>query len=217
MKFLVASGGFNDNAFGILTFPQMRGIPSGIKNGLVWGADLGCLSGPDFVKKYDPEKTKSWLEMMKPYLSTCLFVTVPDHIGDAAKTYQDFHKFDFGDFPVAYVAQDGQENIPFPNLNNWKTLFIGGSTQWKLSDHARVCIELAKKWDMHVHIGRVNYKKRYVSFGRIPGSERFTCDGTRIRYERTKALQDWKEYMGYTVDFCRTIFERDYNRQSPHR
>lgn len=212
MRFLVPSGGFTDKDFGILTSPQHKGVPIGIREGMVWGADLGCLSGPDYVKRYNPEKTQDWLKLMEPYKSTCLFVVAPDHIGDAAKTFQAFHTFDFGNFPVAYVAQDGQENIPFPNLNTWQALFVGGSTQWKLSDYAVTCIHFARNRDMHVHIGRVNYRRRYIHFGRLQGSERFTCDGTRIRYERRKALASWKEYMGYSVDFCRSVFGSNHHR-----
>jgi hypothetical protein len=212
MKFLVPSGGFTDKEFGILTYPQMRGVPVGIKEGMSWAADLGCISGPSYVKRFDSSKVFPWLETMKPYLETCLFITAPDCVGDAGDTFRNFGRYDFGDFPVAYVAQDGQEDIPFPADDLWQALFIGGSTEWKTGYNARVCIEVAKKRNKHIHIGRVNYKKRYITFGRIDGSDKFTCDGTRLRFERTKTLSDWKDYMKYSIEFCKEEFENKYNK-----
>lgn len=52
MKFLAPVGG-NVDFYGIITAPNHRGVPAGIKAGLPWAGDLGCLMGPDFVKKID--------------------------------------------------------------------------------------------------------------------------------------------------------------------
>ena len=52
MRFLYPGGGVSDVA-GIITAPNHKGVPSGIKSGLVWAGDLGALQGPDYVNEAD--------------------------------------------------------------------------------------------------------------------------------------------------------------------
>jgi len=178
----------------------MYGVPAAIARGARWAADLGCLDGPEFVKRCNIEAARAWLfEKMVPYLCTCLFVTVPDVVGDAAATLVAFNdlRSKFLGWPLAYVAQDGAEELEFPMRQDFTfdALFIGGSTDWKMSDGARQVIARAVAIGKHVHIGRVNYWKRYQHFRNMEGSNDFTCDGTRLRFERDKALRAWRGYM----------------------
>lgn len=195
MRFLIPAGGKINPKFGVLTAPNHKGIPQGIKAGLIWAADLGCASGPAYVKRFDPDKTIDWLNQMVSYSDNCIFVTKPDHIGNAKATIEEFYKWNFGKWPVAFVAQDGQEDCDFPPSHLWQALFIGGTTNWKLSACVPFIIQRARALGKHIHIGRVNRFRRYQYFASLDGSEEFTCDGTRIRFERNKAESDWLEYM----------------------
>jgi hypothetical protein len=192
MIYLAPIGGFTDHSFGILTTPGSYGIPEGIRNGMRWAADNQA-----FTKGFDPVVFFPWLEAMAPYKSTCLFVACPDVIGDAEATLVRFGEYraQFGDWPVALVAQDGLEFFRFPPAHQWQALFVGGTTEWKMSMGAIECIQRARELGKHIHIGRVNWLQRYRHFQSLPGSERFTCDGTRTRYERTRAIEAWREYM----------------------
>lgn len=179
----------------VLAAPNMRGVPVAIVRGEQWAGDLGCLNGPEWVKRCDVEKARAWLfETMARHRRQCLFVTVPDVVGDAEATLATFIQLRprFLGWPLAYVAQDGSESLPFPH--GARAVFIGGSTEWKLSAAATEVIQRAVANRLHVHIGRVNWWKRYSHFRCLPHSETFTCDGTRQRYERDAALAAWRAY-----------------------
>jgi hypothetical protein len=196
MKFLLPVGGVVDYRFGILASPQHMGIPAGIQEGMDWAGDPGCLSGPEFVKRFNREVVLLWLEAMNPYSETCLFIAAPDHVGNAAATVAALEEFSvmLRAWPIAFVAQDGQESLPFPS-QRWETLFIGGSTEWKISDACISVIKRAQVLGKRIHIGRVNNWRRYEHFRSLKGSEEFTCDGTKQRFigiERTIAL--WSDY-----------------------
>jgi hypothetical protein len=133
---------------------------------------------------------------MLRYRPLCLFVTVPDVVGDSSATIDNFWRWSphFTGWSLAFAAQDGQENHDFPS-SDWGTLFVGGSTEWKEGLGAIECIKRAQALGKHIHIGRVNWWRRYALFRQIKGSEDFTCDGTRQRFEgidRTK--EAWAEY-----------------------
>lgn len=91
------------------------------------------------------------------------------------------------------MAQDGSENYDIPLSAS--ALFIGGSTAWKESQAAIEMIQRAQGRGLHIHIGRVNYGRRYRMFSVLEGSEQFTCDGTRQRFEGIeRTLKAWKQY-----------------------
>ena len=93
------------------------------------------------------------------------------------------------------MAQDGQEMLSFPHCEKWKTLFIGGSTTWKMSQGAIECIQRALAQEKKIHVGRVNWWRRYVHLRAMKGSEGFTCDGTRTCYDGTsKTIAAWAGY-----------------------
>ena len=190
MKFLLPVGGVVDHRFGIITTPAHGGIVDGIKAGMVWAADNEA-----FTVGFKPERFFPWLERMKPYRDTCLFITVPDVVGDAVATLARWDKWvhRFTSWPLAFVAQNGQESLPMPA--SFDALFIGGSTEWKESGAAIECIKRGQKRGTHIHIGRVNWGRRYRMFRVLEGSEHFTCDGTRTRFAGVdKSLSAWGAY-----------------------
>jgi len=188
MRFLYPSGGNLPEGFaGYLVTPSMRGIPQGIQAGARWAADNQA-----YTKGFDAGMFFPWLKQMEPYASTCLFVTVPDVVGDAIQTLDNWRRLNgyFQGWPRAFVAQDGQENLPLPQ--GFDVLFIGGFTKWKES---RAAIDCINRTDKPIHVGRINTWRRYRHFARMPGAASWTCDGTRIRYERDKATKEWQRYM----------------------
>ena len=189
MRFLVPVGGVTDHAFGVLTTYRHTGVPSGIIAGLPWAAD-NCAYGGAF----DGPRYLAWLETMLPYRATCLFVAAPDVVGDAIATLTLWQAWQaqLSAWPLAFVNQDGQIPTAIPNC---AAIFVGGTTTWKLSETARACIAVAQQRGCHIHIGRVNWWRRYAHFRAMPGSDSFTCDGTRTHYEGVgRTLEAWKQY-----------------------
>lgn len=190
MRFLVPVGGVTDTAFGILTTYQHFGVVAGIRAGLPWAAD-NCAFGA----RFDPARFMAWLPTMEAYRATCLFVVAPDVVGDSAVTMLRWQEWQpqLTGWPLAFVCQNGQspQDIPL----DCDVVFIGGTTKWKLSESATACIRWAQAQGKGVHIGRVNWGKRYAHFRIMKGSEHFTTDGTRTRFDGTeRTLRAWKQY-----------------------
>lgn len=190
MRFLVPVGGVVDDAFGILTTYTHYGVVAGIRAGLAWAADNCAFGG-----KFDAARFTAWLDSMTPYRATCLFVVVPDVVGDSAATLALWHEWQpqLTGWPLAFVCQDGQQPDTIPA--NCDTVFVGGTTRWKLSENAAACIRWGQAHGKHCHVGRVNWGKRYAHFRIMQGSEHFTTDGTRTRFDGTeRTLRAWKQY-----------------------
>lgn len=203
MRPLIPVGGIVDHRLGILTAPNHAGVPIGIRNRMDWAADLGCQAGPDYVKRWNPTRAFRWLYgTMAPHRRRCLFVAGFDVVGDAKRTIAALERFKhwMPGWPLAFCAQDGQESLALPVHTRWSTLFIGGTTEWKLSEAAYGVIQEAQRLGKHIHIGRVNWWKRYAHFAGMPGSEEWTFDGTRTRYDGTQnTISAWLDYMDRPV------------------
>lgn len=146
-----------DGHLGFIDTPAQRNIrPSGV----TWCADNGC-----FGKGY-PGDTEwfAWLEDRASDAGRCLFAVAPDVVGDAASTLARslpwLPQIRALGYPAALVAQDELESLPVP-WDEFDVLFIGGSTAWKLGSHSRALTREAKLRDKHVHMGRVNSRKRW--------------------------------------------------------
>ena len=191
MRFLLPTGGEMGNHYGVLVSPGSYGIPDGIKKGYPWAADNQA-----FTNGFNPSLFFPWLDSLLPYRNACLFVAVPDVVSDPIQTganYRHWLRW-FEGWPAAFVAQDGQEDLPLPDY--YDALFIGGSTAWKESAGAIECIRRAQRGGKHIHVGRVNWRRRYNLFRVLDGSDNFTCDGTRTRYDgKDRALAAWAGYM----------------------
>lgn len=191
MRHFLPVGGIVDKRFGILTNYNHKAVPVGIIKGMEWAGDV-----PTFGKcGFEPGKWKAWIETMRPHLATCRFMVCADKPFSAEMTIVYYNTFRpwLNGWPVAFVAQDGQEELPFPE--KFSTLFIGGSTKWKESQAAIDCIKRAQSLGKKIHIGRVNWGRRYRMFKILEGSETFTCDGTRTRFDGTeKTMAAWLGY-----------------------
>ena len=194
MRFLVSSSTFVAPDFGIMATPSLAACPAGVRAGMEWAADNEAFAG-----KFDPRRFFPWLESLAPYRDRCLFVAVPDVVGDAPATLAKFRWFAprLEGWPRAYVAQDGCEALEFPPLEDWEVLFVGGSTEWKTGPGAAAVIARALAAGKRVHVGRVNNWRRFRHFAELPGGEGFTCDGTRNRFAGLEpTVKLWRDYMG---------------------
>jgi NADPH:quinone reductase-like Zn-dependent oxidoreductase len=170
---------------GHLTTPADGRTP---EEGVTWAADNGCFGagypGDDgwfawltrLASRADPDR--------------CLFAVAPDvvhrvdgHVlGDAAATLTRSRPWlarirSLG-LPAALVAQDGLEELDVP-WDEFDVLFIGASTEWKLSSHA---IQLAADATAHgkrVHVGRVNSHRR-LRWATAIGAD--SVDGTFLAF-----------------------------------
>jgi hypothetical protein len=118
--------------------------------------------------RFDRESFETLLARENHRRHLCRFVAVPDVVGSARRTLEVFdHWYEqIGQWPLALVAQDGQEDLPIP----WELIaavFIGGSTEWKLGFHAQTVIKAAQALGKWVHAGRVNTPARFEYFEKL--------------------------------------------------
>lgn len=127
--------------------------------GVVWCADNGC-----FSDRWDEDRWWSFLVANAHRADMCLFAVAPDVVANAAATLARsapwMPRIRALGYPVAFVAQDGQESLPVP-WDSFDVLFVGGSTEWKLGRHARALVAEAKRRGVYVHMGRVNSERRW--------------------------------------------------------
>ena len=130
----------------------------------------------------------------------CLFIATPDVIGDARATLDRFDEWrpavaDRG-FPVALVGQDGAEDLALP-WGQFSALFVGGTTDWKLSAAvADLCAE-AKARGKWLHIGRVNSQKR-LRIAYDLGAD--SIDGTRWSRFSRSCFEQHMPYVNWLHD-----------------
>lgn len=139
-----------------------------------FAVDNSCFS------RFDSAAFESLLERERPRRQLCRWVTCPDVVGSARRTLECFDAWadrlmDDG-WPLALVAQDGIETLDIP----WariSAIFIGGSTEWKLSKHAADVVRAGKICGKWVHAGRVNSPGRFEYFEAL-GAD--SIDGTGL-------------------------------------
>lgn len=121
--------------------------------------DNGCF------KKFDEASFLALLAREKHARHLCRFVCCPDIVGSAIRTLEIFEhwRHNLKNWPVALVAQDGQEGLAVP-WHDISAIFIGGSTEWKMGRHAAAIIRTAKILKKWVHVGRVNTPGRFEYF-----------------------------------------------------
>jgi hypothetical protein len=128
-------------------------------DGVDWVADNGA-----FSDNFDEVKWLRFLIDNAHRADSCRFAVAPDVVGDAqatlARSAPWMPRIRALGYPVAFVGQDGQEDLPVP-WDEFDALFIGGSTEWKLGRHARALVKEAKSRGKWVHMGRVNSRQRY--------------------------------------------------------
>lgn len=128
--------------------------------------------------KFDRKAFEALMEREDERRHLCRFVAVPDVVGSARRTLEVFEHWrdELNHWPLALVCQDGQESLPIP----WPEIaavFIGGTTAWKESDHAKAIVKAAKAIGKWCHVGRINTADRFAAFKEW-GAD--SCDGSGI-------------------------------------
>lgn len=128
--------------------------------------------------KFDAKAFDALLAREYQRRHNCIFVCAPDVVASARRTLEIFHRWKdkLKDWPIALVAQDGQENLEIP-WDDIKAIFIGGTTEFKLSVHTKQIIQCAKTLGKWVHVGRVNTPSRFEYFEEM-GAD--SIDGTGL-------------------------------------
>lgn len=146
---------------GILSSPRCVYMDAHEK-GFPWAADNDAFLAWD-------EKAYTYMLERITGMTGCLFVVVPDIVGDAAATLKRFHEWaprvrESGQ-PLAFVVQDGIGDHP-PPWDEIDALFIGGAKdpvhgdRFKLGEEVAELVQEAKRRGLWVHMGRVNTHRR---------------------------------------------------------
>jgi len=140
----------------LLTPRNPNSLASILATGLPWAADNGCYAG------FDPAGFGDYLGRIA-HQPRCLFVCVPDCVGNALGTLWQFwfwrSRVAAAGQPLAFVGQDGAEDLHVP-WGQFAVWFIGGSTAWKLSGASADLAREAKARGKYIHMGRVNSLRR---------------------------------------------------------
>lgn len=146
----------------------------------VWfAADNGCYSARGNL---DIDRWLTWLTgLVAGREHRCLFAVAPDlflpdlgdDMGAASLAYSRIYLADVRalDVPVALVAQNGliPDMVPWDEID-W--IFLGGTTEWKLSKAAAKLCAAGRQQGKRIHMGRVNSGRRWAI------AELFGCDTT---------------------------------------
>jgi len=155
---------------------------------VAWGADNGC-----FANNYNETKWWDFLTRWAAFAPSALFAAAPDVVCDAAATLERsaswLERIRALGYPVAYVGQNGQGDVPVP-WDEVDAFFIGGDDPWKLGPEAASLAAEAKGRGKWVHMGRVNSGRRWRYAERI-GCD--SVDGTFLRWPTTNLprLRTW--------------------------
>lgn len=143
---------------GMLIAPNNKQSPEqAYAMGVVWAMDNSAFVG------FNADKFRSKLHAFRSFNDRCLWAVAPDVVGDAKTTLVQFEQWqpeiaDLG-YKLAFAAQNGIKDTVVP-WDRFECLFIGGDTQFKLSQQTADVVREAKQRGKWVHMGRVNSLKR---------------------------------------------------------
>lgn len=168
--------------FGRLLSPrQFSRVADTAAAGIPWAADNDCFQGLDAVR-FD-----RMLDAIQG-VPGCRFVTCPDVVADADATARLFELWapaiQRRGLPVGYVAQDGLQAPPWHRID---ALFVGGTTEYKLSAAAERLVRQANARGLWTHMGRVNSRRRF-DYARAIGCN--SIDGSKFSKWRDTWLPD---------------------------
>lgn len=161
---------WDDPSFGHLITPRSgNSIRATCESGKPWAADNDAFGG------WTDKKETAFSKMLGRICldgqkESCKYIACPDVVGDSKTTMDRFYRWEpiirSTGFPVALVAQDGL----YPRVVPWDSidaLFIGGTTEWKLSGDVDWLIDEAKQRHKWIHVGRVNSARRIRHFHEV--------------------------------------------------
>ena len=148
-----------------------------------WAGDNGCYS---LGHRFNLDRFLSWLDRQDR--ATCLFAAAPDVVGDAGATWARSAPVlpvlrGLG-FRAALVAQDGWGDADV-DWDSFDTLFVGGTTAFKLAETTYALAREAKARGKWIHMGRVNSWPR-IRMAALGGYD--SVDGSGIAINPGKNL-----------------------------
>lgn len=175
---LVAKGGVQSllphwrSNLGLLVTPRTWPNPDDME-GWTWGMDNDA-----FHDNFDETRYLDTLDRYKFVQGGCVFVVLPDVVGDAEATLDRFYEWlpivsDWG-YPIALAAQDGLrvEHIPWIEID---ALFIGGTDGPEGKRSMGPLMAEAKRQGKWVHVGRIN-RRRGMRWAKSHGAD--SIDGS---------------------------------------
>lgn len=122
--------------------------------GVRYALDNGCF------KSFDRQAWERLVDQAEDD-GELIFLTLPDIVGDAARTAELFEHFKqrTNGYPRALVLQNGIERVRIP-WGDLAAVFIGGDDRFKSSAEAFNAAKTAKMLGKWVHVGRVNTAAR---------------------------------------------------------
>jgi hypothetical protein len=208
----VADDLLRDGQLGLLITPQShRPAQYDVADFDYWAADNGCFTLGD---RFQLDQYLRWLDSFTVEAKRqAIFATAPDVVGDWAATLErsqpTFELIRTAGFPVAVVLQDGATpaTVPWSDVD---AVFVGGSTDWKLSGQAAELMAAADELDKWVHVGRVNSTRRIVATAEMGAH---SVDGTLLIFGPNQNLP--RLYRGITAAIDKAgdvILPADWNR-----
>ncbi len=186
----------------LLTVGSSRAIPADYSGDI--GVDNGCFSG------FREKEFRKLLGLARRHERLIRFVAAPDVVADGAATLALFDQWrqiirEQHQLPVALVLQDGMtgRDIPWPLLD---AVFVGGSTEWKLSRVAEELIREAQRRGKWVHVGRVNTRCRITRFRELSVD---SIDGTGFNIWPDR-LRDYERWIRQELLFTRLNSENQF-------
>jgi hypothetical protein len=167
----------NHKNIGLMVNPKCRIRPEFFNKAHSIALDNGC-----FADNWNKDYWILWLRHMVQWKDRLLFTVAPDVVADAKATLELADKWlpylNHIGYKPAFVGQDGQEDLELP-WDEFETLFIGGSTEWKLSEVAFDLVYEARRRGKRTHMGRVNSHRRFKT-ARVNHYD--SVDGTFIKF-----------------------------------
>lgn len=150
-----------------------------------WAGDNGRFKSPH---RWTERKWVEWMYGLLPYQPKCLFMVAPDVLADPWATRELAEQYcptiRLQGYRAAYVSQDHADETDIP-WDWFDCLFIGGTTEWKLSEASYALAKEAKDRGKWVHMGRVNSGRR-MRAAQVSNVD--SADGTHIAFKPTKRL-----------------------------
>lgn len=208
----VIDGDLRSGRVGLLITPQShRPEQYDVEDFSYWAADNGCYTLGD---RFDLDDYLEWLSSFTlEARESCLFATAPDVVGDWEATLERstpvLPQLRAAGFPAALVLQDGAtvETIPWDLVD---AVFVGGSTEWKLSEAAGVILEAAAERGVWTHMGRVNSIKRSKLAAELGA---YSVDGTLLVFGPDKNAPLIRKAIAQTYEiFGDVLVPADGNR-----
>ncbi|MEP7341673.1 MAG: hypothetical protein ABI977_28330 [Acidobacteriota bacterium] len=179
----------------LLTVGGSRTIPANYSGDI--GVDNGCFSG------FRGIEFSKLLSCAQKHRRLIRFVAAPDVVesGDATLALFDYWRGVIREqhqLPVALVLQAGitKRDIPWRLLD---AVFVGGSTEWKLSGASADLIREAQRRGKWVHVGRVNTPCRITRFRELSVD---SIDGTGFNIWSNR-LHDYERWMRQELLFAK--------------